>query len=119
MNQSDNHEQHVVGVPLRSAYHNLKHKNVESSILSIFILYTPSFAYLSNSLYGKLIIGVLNLFSVVISSLLQNTEDIIKSSFFYQFNKGKLFSNHIMSSVNIRNDISFNEHDHEKYEKKN
>ena len=62
---------------------------------------------------------MLNLFSVVISSLLQNTEEIIKSSVFYQFNEGKLFSNHITSSVNIRNDIPFKEHDLEKYEKRN
>ena len=43
---------------------------------------------------------------------------IIKVQFFDQFNEGKLFSNHIMSSVNIHNDIPFKEHDLEKYEKK-
>ena len=37
-------------------------------------LYTLSFTYLSNSLYCKLIIGVLNLLSDIISSLLENTE---------------------------------------------
>ena len=42
----------------------------------------------------------------------------LKVQFFDQFNEGKLFSNHITSSVNIGHDIPFNEHDLEKYEKK-
>jgi len=82
LNQSDNREQHIVGVPSAVRIpHPKAQKNLK--VVLIFIdLYTPSFAYLSNSLYGKLIIAVLNLFSVVISSFLQNTEDIIKSSVF-------------------------------------
>ena len=42
----------------------------------------------------------------------------LKVQFFDQFNEGKLFSNHITSSVKLSNEIPFNEHDLEKYEKK-